>query len=145
MGERPRCRSVIIDSNVLIDILNPRDDDSVRVAESFMQLALANVMRINPIVFSESCARYVSFDEAESAVADLQIEWAEISPRDAFRAGTAFQAYRKNGGPRITILPDFLIGAQAAVRGWPILTRDPKRFSTYFPEVELIDPSKTGP
>jgi hypothetical protein len=64
----------------------------------------------------------------------------ELTHEDAFRAGIAFQEYRRKGGPRQSILPDFLIGGQAANRGWPILTRDSKRFASYFPELTIIDP-----
>jgi predicted nucleic acid-binding protein len=70
------------------------------------------------------------------------LENMPFSNLDAYRASIAFRAYRQKGGPRTTILPDFLIGAQASVRGWPILTRDPKRFESYFPEVEIVDPLK---
>jgi predicted nucleic acid-binding protein len=133
---------MIVDSNVVIDILRPIGDQSMQVAEAFLLLAPATPVRINVIIFAEACARYVNFEEAEAAITALGVVSVAFSHQDAFRAGQAFQAYRRNGGPRTAILPDFLIGAQASVRGWPILTRDPARFASYFPEVELIDPLK---
>jgi predicted nucleic acid-binding protein len=131
---------MIVDSNVLIDILNPDNPDAEQVTSAFVRLSTSHSMRINLVVFAETCSRFVELDEAEQTMRRLGLEIAELSLLDAFRAGTAFREYRSNGGPRKSILPDFLIGGQAANMGWPILTRDPKRFASYFPEIELIDP-----
>ncbi|MCR2834838.1 type II toxin-antitoxin system VapC family toxin [Parerythrobacter lacustris] len=131
---------MIVDSNVLIDILNPDCPDADRVVEVFSRLSRSHVLRINLVVFAETCSRFTKRETAERAVEQLDLEIAGLSLDDAFRAGLAFREYRRKGGPRQSILPDFLIGGQAANRGWPILTRDSKRFASYFPEIEVIDP-----
>jgi hypothetical protein len=131
---------MIIDSNVLIDIINPDSVDARRVIDTFNRLSETHVQRINLVVFAETCSRFATLTVAQSVVDQLNLRMAHLAPEDAFRAGQAFQEYRRNGGPRQSILPDFLIGGQAANRGWPILTRDPKRFASYFPELTIIDP-----
>ena len=133
---------MIVDSNILVDVLNPRDDRSLSVANAYLMLCGTNTPKINAIIFAEACSRFTSLPKAEQAVSDLNLAVVDFTLPEAFRAGQAFQLYRNNRGPRTSILPDFLIGAQASVRGWPILTRDPARFASYFPEVELIDPLK---
>jgi predicted nucleic acid-binding protein len=132
---------MIVDSNVLLDLFAPDTDRSEAVAIGF-QSAASSAARlcINPVIFAEVSPGFQSAEAVGAMVERLGIELVGLNQSDAFRAGTCFREYRRNGGPRTTILPDFLIGAQAAVRGWPILTRDSKRFASYFPEVELIDP-----
>lgn len=131
---------MIVDSNVLIDILNPDNPDALRVVEAFNRVSGSNDLRINLVVFAETCSRFTNRSLAVKIVDELDLEIADLTLDDAFRAGLAFREYRRKGGPRQSILPDFLIGGQAANRGWPILTRDSKRFLTYFPEIEVIDP-----
>ena len=131
---------MIVDSNVLLDIFHAESAQAEVVAGAFNRLSLVREAHINHVIFAEISSDFRSSAELEAVVSGMIIEITALSLEDAFRAGTAFREYRRNGGPRTTILPDFLIGAQAAVRGWPILTRDPKRFAGYFPEVELIDP-----
>ena len=131
---------MIVDSNVLIDILNPDSADARRVIDAFNRLSETQVQRINLVVFAETCSRFATLAMAQTIVDQLNLQMADLTPEDAFWAGLAFQEYRRNGGPRQSILPDFLIGGQAANRGWPILTRDSKRFASYFPDLVIIDP-----
>ncbi len=133
---------MIADSNILIDLLHGEGDQAERVKNAFIAYSLVNSMFINPVIFAESASGSPNIVTFEARLRSLELENMPFSNLDAFRASIAFRAYRQNGGPRITILPDFLIGAQASVRGWPILTRDPKRFESYFPEVEIVDPLK---
>ena len=135
---------MIVDSNVFIDVLNPEDEQSESVSAAFLQLAAERPPFLNHVIFAEISSSFSTVEGLQLALKTLGAKLAGFSDEDAFRAGRAFISYRRNGGPRKTILPDFLIGAQAAVRGWPILTRDPKRFSSYFSEVELIDPLALG-
>ncbi|WP_295530611.1 type II toxin-antitoxin system VapC family toxin [Novosphingobium sp. Chol11] len=65
-----------------------------------------------------------------------------LTREDAFRPAQAFAEYRRRGGERQAILPDFLIGAQAEIRGWPLVTRDRKGFQSYFPDLQIIDPTE---
>jgi predicted nucleic acid-binding protein len=133
---------MIIDSNIFLHIVNPEDEASGRILEAFQTVSLTSPVYINPIIFSEISPGFGECTVVERFLAGLGVTIVGLSPDDAFRAGQAFLAYRRNGGPRTSILPDFLIGAQAESRGWQILTRDPKRFLSYFPNVELIDPLK---
>ena len=133
---------MIVDSNVLLDLFNPTDSNSEAVYAGFEFLSASQILRTNLIVFAEISPAFATSKDVAKLISSLGISLIELSEDDAFRAGKAFREYRRNGGPRTTILPDFLIGAQASVRGWPVLTRDTRRFATYFPEVELIDPTQ---
>ena len=136
---------MIVDTNVLIDVFAPDSEGSEAVAAGF-ESAAASAARlcINHVIFAEISPTFQSAEAVKALVERLGIELVGLNEADAFRAGLSFREYRRKGGPRTTILPDFLIGAQAAVRGWPILTRDSRRFASYFPEVEIIDPLKSG-
>jgi predicted nucleic acid-binding protein len=131
---------MIIDSNVVIELLRGSDDMSAKIAKAYAHLSARYDPVINTIIFAETAMGSPTLESFENRLSELEISVVLLDNADAFRASHAFVAYRQNRGPRTTILPDFLIGAQASNRGWPILTRDPKRFSSYFPEVELIDP-----
>ena len=131
---------MIVDSNIFIDVFNPEDALSERVRNSLEALSLDAQPCINPVIFAELSPGFGDCQMLENILTGFNVRYVELSTADAFRAGQAFQIYRSQGGPRTSLIPDFMIGAQAAVRGWPILTRDPKRFASYFPEVQLIDP-----
>lgn len=95
---------------------------------------------INPIVYAEVSTGFDRIEDLDEAVPAAEIE-REPLPFDAgFLAGKAFFAYRRRGGERRSPLPDFYIGAHAAVRGYRLLTRDAARYRTYFPSVWLIAP-----
>ncbi len=131
---------MIADSNIVIDLLHGKDEIASKVIAAFETLLLHHDIHINPVIFAETSSALRTIELFEHRLDLLNISIEPLKNIDAFRAGHAFRAYRLNGGPRTTILPDFLIGAQASVRSWPILTRDPKRFESYFPEVEVINP-----
>ena len=133
--------AVLVDSNVLLDILT---DDPAWADWSASQLASAgNTSRlvINPIVYSEISIRFSRIEELEDALPRDIIEKEALPFEAAFLAGKIFLDYRKAGGSKTSPLPDFLIGAHAAVLGYQVLTRDPSRFRTYFPTVQLIEPT----
>jgi predicted nucleic acid-binding protein len=95
---------------------------------------------INDIVYAETSIRYARMEDLDSMLAEAMIEIVP-TPRSAlFLAGKAFQQYRAAGGTRTGVLPDFFIGAHAAVEGLPLLTRDAGRYRTYFPKIALIAP-----
>lgn len=102
----------------------------------------ANTFRliINAIVYAEVSVRYSRIEDLEAALPKGIIEREAIPYEAGFLAGKAFQAYRRRGGPRRSVLPDFFIGAHAAVAGYRVLTRDPTRYRSYFPRVSLIAP-----
>lgn len=131
---------MIVDSNVVIDVLHGIGERSEKIIQSYILLASQRSPTINPVIFAETAWGSPSLAAFEERLVELGLKVEPFDNADAFRASVAFRAYRLNGGPRTTILPDFMIGAQAANRDWPILTSDRKRFESYFPEVELLDP-----
>jgi predicted nucleic acid-binding protein len=136
--------AVLVDSNVLLDILT---NDPAWAGWSTSQLASAgNTSRlvINPIVYSEISIRFSRIEDLEDALPRDIIEKEALPFEAAFLAGKVFLDYRKAGGSKISPLPDFLIGAHAAVLGYHVLTRDPRRFRTYFPTLQLIEPMVQG-
>ena len=95
---------------------------------------------INPIIYSELSIAFARIEELEAVIAEASLK-VESIPREAlFLAGKAFLRYRRGRGTKQSVLPDFYIGAHAAVMQWPILTRDAKRYRRYFPDVRLIAP-----
>jgi predicted nucleic acid-binding protein len=131
---------VIADTNIVIHLIDELLDPNRQ--PELQGYAVTQRLIVNEIIFAEISGQYESFEAVTDLLESLRMRIVRLTLDECFRAGVAFRDYRRNGGPRATILPDFLIGAQASVRGWPILTRDTKRFATYFPEVELIDPYK---
>lgn len=130
----------LVDSSVMLDILT---EDSEWADWSEAALARARDegwLVINPIVYAEVSTGFDRIEDLDSAVPANDFE-REILPYEAgFLAGKAFLAYRKRGGQRRSPLPDFYIGAHAAVRAYRVLTRDVARYRTYFPSVVLIAP-----
>jgi hypothetical protein len=131
---------MIVDSNVVIELLHGAGRRSEKIIDSYVLLASQRPPVINWVIFAETASGSPSLSAYEARIGELGLAIEPFANADAFRASGAFRAYRAKGGPRTTILPDLLIGAQAATRGWPILTSDPDRFESYFPEVELLDP-----
>ena len=131
---------VLVDTNVILDIV---EDDPVWAEWSQAQLdalALREDLAINGVIYSELSIAFSRIEELEAVVATAGLKLIQI-PREAlFLAGKAFLAYRKQGGTRTGVLPDFLIGAQSAVMQLPLVTRDAARYRTYFPGLQLIAP-----
>jgi predicted nucleic acid-binding protein len=130
----------LVDSNVLIDIFA---DDQHWYDWSLMQLdqaALKGPLLINDVIYAESSIRFQDIDDLDTALADASIAVAAIPRLALFRAGKAFTQYRRAGGTRTGVLPDFFIGAHAEVERLPLLTRDARRYRNYFPTLELIAP-----
>jgi len=131
---------ILVDTNVLIDILQ---DDPQWVDWSVAQLraqSRIHALAINPIVHAELSLAFERWEELDAAVGRLELEVEQIPRPALFLAGKAFARYRAAGGARTTVLPDFMIGAHAAVSGMPLLTRDARRYATYFPTVTLVAP-----
>ncbi len=100
----------------------------------------ANDLAINPIIYAEISTRFSTQAKLDQAVAELGIIVLDLPREAAFVAGKAFVLYRRRGGTKSSVLADFFIGAHAAVLGCPLLTRDPRKYATYFPGVTLIAP-----
>lgn len=130
----------LVDSNILIDIFSDDpgwyDWSSTRLEDA----ALAGPLFINDIVYAETSIRYREITRFEAALDRAGIVVLPIPRQALFRAGKAFEQYRRAGGGRGSVLPDFFIGAHAEVARLPLLTRDPRRYRSYFPDVTLIAP-----
>jgi predicted nucleic acid-binding protein len=130
----------LVDSNVLLDLVTDDPDWSEWSLAHLEQAALAGPVFINDIVYAETSIRYDRMEDLDAMLAETMIEIVP-TPRSAlFLAGKAFRQYRTAGGTRTGVLPDFFIGAHAAVEGWPLLTRDIGRYHSYFPRLTLIAP-----
>jgi predicted nucleic acid-binding protein len=131
---------VLVDTNVLLDVL---EDDATWATWSQEQLDCASTtdtLAINPVIYSELSMAFDRIEDLEAVIAEASLA-VEPIPREAlFLAGKVFLDYRRNRGTKQSVLPDFYIGAHAAVMQWPILTRDVGRFRTYFPTIPLITP-----
>jgi predicted nucleic acid-binding protein len=130
----------LVDSSVLLDILT----DDPEWAE-WSQQAVARArdegrLAINPIVYAEVSTGFDTIEDLDDAVPVSDFEREPLPYEAGFVAGKVFLAYRKRGGQRRSPLPDFYIGAHAAVRGYPLLTRDVTRYRTYFPSLVLVSP-----
>jgi predicted nucleic acid-binding protein len=130
----------LVDTNVLLDIAT---NDPLWAQWSLHQLDAASIrgpVLINAVIYSEFSINFVRIEELNKTLSEAALELAEIPRTALFLAGKAFQRYRAQGGTRTGVLPDLFIGAHAAVEQLPLLTRDPRRYKTYFPGVDLIAP-----
>jgi predicted nucleic acid-binding protein len=131
---------LMVDSNVLIDIFN-KDSVWFDWSSSTIERYAEQVrFTINPIIYAEISASFKKIEELEDALPESYFTKEPIPWEAAFLAAKVFIQYRKNGGKKDSNLPDFLIGAHAAVRGIPLITRDTKHYKTYYPHIELISP-----
>ena len=132
--------AILVDSNVLLDVMS--EDASwlswsvsaiERAADSFRLV-------INPVIYAEVSVRFTRIEDLDAALPTNMFEREAIPYEAAFLAGKAYLVYRRRGGTRHSPLPDFFIGAHAAVSGYRLLTRDSARYRTYFPKLSLIAP-----
>jgi predicted nucleic acid-binding protein len=131
---------ILVDTNVLIDVLADDPDWRAWSAQSLQGASELGPLLISDIAYAELSSRFATEQQFELAIAGLDVTLSRMPKHALFVAGQIFQRYRRAGGPRLSILADFFIGAHAQVEGIPILTRDPRRYRTYFPDVELIAP-----
>jgi predicted nucleic acid-binding protein len=133
-------RPVLIDSNAVLGVaygdLRWGPWARATIAEATSQ----SVLVINPIIYAEVSIGYSSVEDLEEVVPADVFRREPLPYEAAFLAGKCFLAYRRRGGVRTSPVPDFYIGAHAAVRGYRLLTRDAARYRKYFPTVELIAP-----
>jgi predicted nucleic acid-binding protein len=131
---------VLVDTNVLIDVLH-RDPIWAPWSDANLErVADEAVLVINPIVYGELSLGFASIEELDIALEPHLVEREGLPYAAAFLAGRAFLEYRRRGGSRTSPVPDFYIGAHAAVAGYRLLTRDATRYRTHFPTLELIAP-----
>lgn len=131
---------LLVDTNVLVDVL---EDDPEWADWSIGQLrAQSKIHRlaINPFIYAELSLTFSTVEALDQALDDLGLTMVELPRPALFIAGKAFIRYRRQGGTKGNVLGDFFIGAHAAVSKYPVLTRDTRRYASYFPSVNLIAP-----
>lgn len=132
--------ATLVDSNVLIDVLGEDPDWAGRSKGAIRTFGATGPLVINEVIYAEVSVGYDDTDQLDHDLSIDDFQREHVPWPAAFLAGKAFVEYRRRGGPRRSPLPDFFIGAHAAVAGLRLLTRDPSRYRTYFPTVELIAP-----
>jgi hypothetical protein len=132
----------LVDSNVLLDVLTEDPRWFEWSSSALEQCANAGRLYINPIVYAEVSVGFKKIEEIEAALPREFFQRLQIPFEAAFLAGKAFLAYRKKGGARTSTLPDFFIGAHAAIAGLRLLTRDSRRYKAYFPSLGLVCPAE---
>jgi predicted nucleic acid-binding protein len=132
---------ILVDTNVLIDVL---EDDPVWADWSIEQMRAQSKIHnlvINPVIYAELSQTFSTFEALDEVVEEMGLLMQEVPRPALFLAGKAFVRHRKMGGGKNNVLADFFIGAHAAVKRLPLLTRDAKRYRSYFPSVQLVVPS----
>ncbi|TWD81059.1 hypothetical protein FB561_2162 [Kribbella amoyensis] len=131
----------MVDSCVLLDVLTDDSTWAPWATQAISAADEAGPLIINPLIYAEVSAGYEAIEEVDAAL-PAGIFRRDPLPYDAgFLAAKAFLAYRRRGGTRTAPLPDFYIGAHAAVAGHRVITRDAARFRTYFPTLEVVAPA----
>jgi predicted nucleic acid-binding protein len=132
--------TVLVDSNVLLDVATDDREWASWSAEALARAADEGMLAINPIIYAEVSVGFERIEDLEAALPPDIYRRDPLPYEAAFLAGKSFLAYRRRGGRRTLPLPDFYIGAHAAVAGYRLLTRDAARYRTYFPRVGVIAP-----
>lgn len=132
---------VLVDANVLIDIATDDPNWSAWATEALLEAGNGARLIINPIIYSEISVAFDRIEDLDQLLPESIFVREDLPWDAAFLAGKAHLAYRRRGGSRTTTLPDFFIGAHAAVREYAVITRDHARFETYFPTLEVISPN----
>ena len=134
-------RGTLVDSNVLLDVMTEDrrwlDWSSARLEEAVE----AGPVVINQVIYGEVAHRFTTIEELDAVLSPVRFVRGNLPWPAAFAAAAGYRAYRRRSGQRAVILPDFFVGAHAAVLGLRLLTRDAARYRTYFPTVELIAPA----
>lgn len=132
--------AVLIDSLILLDLIT--DDPEWADWSETTLAALANeaVLVINPIIYAEVSVDFNRIEDVDEALPPDVFRREPLPYEAGFLAGKCHRDYRRRGGPRASVLPDFYIGAHAAIRGYRLLTRNAPRFRSYFPTIQLIAP-----
>lgn len=131
---------VLIDSNILLDIFTEDQKWYEWSSTTLAECAEHGLLYINPIIYSEISVGFERIEDLENALPSDYIQRDDLPYEAAFLAGKCFLNYRKAGGTKRSPLPDFYIGAHAAVKRWSLLTRDKGRYHSYFPTLDVIAP-----
>ena len=131
---------MLVDTNVLVDVLANDPDWADWSIGQLRAQARVHRLAINPVIYAELALTFSTVEALDEALAGMELPVLDIPRPALFLAGKAFARYRKAGGLKNSVLSDFFIGAHAAVAGLPMLTRDVRRYTTYFPTVRLVAP-----
>ncbi len=131
---------VLIDSNILLDIVTEDTAWAAWSSANLERLADEAVLVINPIVYAEVSIGFAAIEDLEAALPADLYRREDLPYEAAFLAGKCFLQYQRGGGTKRSPLPDFYIGAHAAIAGYRLLTRDGTRYRTYFPSLDVIAP-----
>jgi predicted nucleic acid-binding protein len=134
------CRGVLVDSNVLLDIATGDQKWAAWSGSALAECAGHAELIINPIIYAEVSVGYTTIEAVDVALPRAIYRREPLPWEGGFLAGKCFVNYRRRGGARRTPLPDFYIGAHAAIAKLALLTRDAGRYETYFPSVEILAP-----
>jgi predicted nucleic acid-binding protein len=130
----------LIDTNVLVDVLQDDPQWAEWSIEQLRAQAKIHELAINLVIYAELSLSFSTLESLDRVVANMELTMREIPRPALFLAGKAYLQYRRRGGSKGQVMPDFFIGAHATVEGWPLLTRDARRFRTYFPRLEVVAP-----
>lgn len=131
---------VLVDTNVLVDVLQNDPQWADWSVGQLRAQAMLHALVINPVIYAEMSLSFSTLEALDDVVLTMELEMREIPRPALFLAARAYALYRRRGGSKGQVLPDFFIGAHAAVEGWPLLTRDASRFRTYFPTLDVVEP-----
>ena len=135
------CRGVLVDSNVLLDVATNDPNWGEWSARALAEVAEHATLIINPIVYAEVSIGYSTIEALDAAIPAALYRREALPWEAGFLAGKCILRYRRRGGPRLSPLPDFYIGAHVAIGRLALLTRDAARYRSYFPSVEIIAPT----
>jgi predicted nucleic acid-binding protein len=133
-------RGVLVDSNVLLDVATNDPEWGDWSARALAKAAEHSILVINPIIYAEVSIGYTTIEALDAAIPASVYRRAALPWEAGFLAGKSYLLYRRRGGLRNSPLPDFYIGAHAAIEGLALLTRDAARYRSYFPKVEVLGP-----
>jgi hypothetical protein len=141
-GRLKACRGVLVDSNVLLDVATNDPNWGEWSARALAEVAEHATLVIDPIVYAEVSIGFSTIEALDAAIPPALYRREALPWEAGFLAGKCFVRYRRRGGPRQSPLPDFYIGAHAAIGRLALLTRDAARYRSYFPGVEIIAPTR---
>lgn len=131
---------VLVDSNVILDIVTEDKRWFQWSSETLAHLAEDHILNINPIIYAEISIAFDRIEAIDHALSPAYFRRLSLPWEAAFLAGRCYLKYRKKGGEKRSPLPDFYIGAHAAIKGMTLMTRDVSRYRTYFPKLIIISP-----
>ena len=132
--------ATLVDSCVLLDVITGDDEWADWSANQIASAMDAGRLVINPLIYAEVSVGYETVEELDELLPVSDYEREPLPHVAGFAAGKAFLRYRRDGGDKRSPMSDFYIGAHAAIAGYRLLTRDVRRYRTYFPAIDIVGP-----